>query len=801
MNMVMKASDPIIGAARGDAATAIAYYIKSGALRPEFLAEYVNAVFDIAPQAGIDPANVVAQGDLEASRVNANGSTTPFASEWWVERGNPAGLGITGDDEQNAQSRVFKTGEEAARAHIAHLLLYATGRIDKAGLKPADDPRYDAYVRAFGNTAQARTLAELEGKWAVGPNAKGYGSKIAERGNRAFPNLPNASAATGTTPPPIVVTPLPPASDWRAVLDRIFGKGWRLTQDWAAYGGPDLYSYGKEHGLDGAQHTGLDIGVAYGTRMYAPFGGGIVVCSGSSGSGVDGVWGCGAFNDWGDGGAEGSKKGIGRIELYWPNAGVSLIFGHSRTMTVELGDEVNVNELIGTSGGMYGAHIHLEARRFVNGKMTLIDPRDAFRLIADSLVVSIPEGEDPIEEPPAPQPQGTPETLDWSELSFPMGVSLIPKSQTNQRPGRKQTVEFINFHETGNTRAGTGAEMHRQWLHNGAPGAASPEVSVHFFVDDKRGYQMLPLNEISWNAGCGATCAGNIAALSIELCVNSDGDYNKARRNVEELIGFLIAKLGLTMDAVKFHQDWSGKWCPALALSRGLKPAILKSIEAFWTAFRKGAPAPTSPLYAERSPVLNADGSEWTGDKDLEANGVVFHADVQRVRTASESLNVRVFAALDAELTRSPLKVGEEFDVVGWVNGEEVGGERRWWITKHHSRVWVGGTEQKPSENKPEDPADNVPLPGVPDGPKIVNGVRFYPLGADGKGREITVSRDAEVRQWASDDSDVQYEVSEGDKLFATHWIHGKEVDGEDVYWVLNDEYRLHILDTVEHPF
>jgi hypothetical protein len=211
--------------------------------------------------------------------------------------------------------------------------------------------------------------------------------------------------------------------------------------------------------------------------------------------------------------------------------------------------------------------------------------------------------------------------------------------------------------------------------------------------------------------------------------------------------------------------------------------------------------ADAGPVWAERYAVLNPDGSEWTGDKDLDINGVIFHADVQTVRTASELLNVRQFAATDGALTRAPMKAGEEFEVVGWVNGEEVAGERRWWITKHFSRVWVGGTEQKPSENKPEDPADNVPLPGVPDGPKIVNGVRFYPLGEDGEGREITAARDAEVRQWASDESEVRYTVSEGDKLFATHWIHGKEIDGEDVYWVLEDENRIHILDTVEHPF
>src|SRR5690606_15251298 len=40
-----------------------------------------------------------------------------------------------------------------------------------------------------------------------------------------------------------------------------------------------IYAYGREYGLDGVSHTGLDVGMPYGTPFYAP-GPATVVCVG-----------------------------------------------------------------------------------------------------------------------------------------------------------------------------------------------------------------------------------------------------------------------------------------------------------------------------------------------------------------------------------------------------------------------------------------------------------------------------------------------------------------------------------------
>lgn len=173
--MPMLPTDPILADPRGSIEGVLAR--GQSAKRHDDFVDYVYAVFDLAPSVGVDPAIVIAQWDLE---------TNTGQSRWWEERLNPAGIGITGDPKQNEASRTFLTGIESARAQIAHLLLYATGRIDRGGLKPEDDPRYDAYVKAYGHAAKATTLNALSGAWA---SDKKYGEKIASRGNAIWPEL------------------------------------------------------------------------------------------------------------------------------------------------------------------------------------------------------------------------------------------------------------------------------------------------------------------------------------------------------------------------------------------------------------------------------------------------------------------------------------------------------------------------------------------------------------------------------------------------------------------------------------
>lgn len=179
--MTMRANDSLIASPRGNRDQAISYFRKMGSKRIDDVVDYINAVYELAPQVHIDPAIVIAQASHE---------TGAFSSYWWQQRLNPAGIGITGDPAQNNASRTFRSGREAARAHIAHLQLYATGKITSP-FTTNDDPRWGAYKSAYGERAVASTIAQLANKWAVDSN---YASGITRHGNAIFPSLEDSKA-------------------------------------------------------------------------------------------------------------------------------------------------------------------------------------------------------------------------------------------------------------------------------------------------------------------------------------------------------------------------------------------------------------------------------------------------------------------------------------------------------------------------------------------------------------------------------------------------------------------------------
>lgn len=56
---------------------------------------------------------------------------------------------------------------------------------------------------------------------------------------------------------------------------------------------------------------------------------------------------------------------------------------------------------------------------------------------------------------------------------------------------------------------------------------------------------------------------GNRESIGIEICVNADGDFERAKANTIELICYLIGKYNIPITHVVPHKYWSGKNCPA----------------------------------------------------------------------------------------------------------------------------------------------------------------------------------------------------------------------------------------------
>ncbi len=138
--------------------------------------------------------------------------------------------------------------------------------------------------------------------------------------------------------------------------------------------------------------------------------------------------------------------------------------------------------------------------------------------------------------------------------------NIIPAGRRN-RPGGSNPDTYITIHETGNTDAGADAAAHGAYLAGSAGEAAL--VSWHYTVDDHAIVQHLPDNETAYHAGDGATGPGNTQSIGIEICVNSDGDFEKAKANAAALVRLLMAEHGIPLANIKQHHDWNGKNCPA----------------------------------------------------------------------------------------------------------------------------------------------------------------------------------------------------------------------------------------------
>jgi len=140
-------------------------------------------------------------------------------------------------------------------------------------------------------------------------------------------------------------------------------------------------------------------------------------------------------------------------------------------------------------------------------------------------------------------------------------IAIVPASVSNVRSNQKRgaaEVTTYTQHETANFNAGANADMHKRWLHGGAGGSY---VGFNFVVDDKKIIQLTPLDEVTWAAG---TPAGNRTSDHAELCVNSDIDHRKARRNAAALAAGVLKARGLPVSALVQHNVWFGKDCPML---------------------------------------------------------------------------------------------------------------------------------------------------------------------------------------------------------------------------------------------
>jgi N-acetylmuramoyl-L-alanine amidase len=126
---------------------------------------------------------------------------------------------------------------------------------------------------------------------------------------------------------------------------------------------------------------------------------------------------------------------------------------------------------------------------------------------------------------------------------------------------RNQTIRYIVIHDTGNPSAGANASSHFNYFNGG-----NRSSSADIFVDDSSVWVVNDYHKyFTWHVGDGKGRFGitNPNSVGIEICINQDGNYDKAVQNAVVIAKELMKELNIPMSRVIRHYDASRKNCPA----------------------------------------------------------------------------------------------------------------------------------------------------------------------------------------------------------------------------------------------
>lgn len=137
---------------------------------------------------------------------------------------------------------------------------------------------------------------------------------------------------------------------------------------------------------------------------------------------------------------------------------------------------------------------------------------------------------------------------------------IVDLQKTNISSRRGQKIQYIVVHDTGNKGKGANAKAHKNYNATNTRGA-----SAHIFVDDHSVYQYVgdSLSAGSVGDGRGRYGLTNQNSISVEICINSDGDYERAYNNAVELVKNMMVMHNIPAERVVRHYDASRKNCPA----------------------------------------------------------------------------------------------------------------------------------------------------------------------------------------------------------------------------------------------
>lgn len=147
----------------------------------------------------------------------------------------------------------------------------------------------------------------------------------------------------------------------------------------------------------------------------------------------------------------------------------------------------------------------------------------------------------------------------------------------NRTPCRRsaRSIRYIVIHDTANPSPGADARRHYAFFNSG-----NQDSSADFFVDSGGALQVNDYYRYyTWHCGDGGPRAAirNDNSVGVEICINRDGDYARAKAEAAALTRRLMKELHIDKAHVVRHMDASGKQCPG-TMSQADWEAFLASL-------------------------------------------------------------------------------------------------------------------------------------------------------------------------------------------------------------------------------
>lgn len=192
--------------------------------------------------------------------------------------------------------------------------------------------------------------------------------------------------------------------------------------------------------------------------------------------------------------------------------------------------------------------------------------------------------------------------------------NLCPSSKYSIKCPYSMTPIGVCIHNTANDASA--ANEIAYMLGNGN------KVSYHYAVDDKEIIQAIPINRNAWHAGDGGSGTGNRKYISIEICYSKSGGtrFEAGMKNAAWLTAKLLTDYGWTINNVKKHQDFSGKYCPHRILDDYGWDYFLNLVKAELGEAESETPVLTYGSTGEAVKKLQQRLNEWGFELDVDGS-------------------------------------------------------------------------------------------------------------------------------------------------------------------------------------